>query len=160
MAECTHPHNCGKPATHQVTITKHTKSGKDIPGTLFLRCSRGLFSSIYRFRNDPSVTLNIRALVPVDPPTSTSPCTECGTWICQTCWDFRRPRASRTNPAHQICPRCGGTKGEFLPIRHLNPGIHSPRMAEEYGLPTPENISNSVIDDTPTNIQNPVSEKD
>lgn len=43
-------------------------------------------------------------------------CDKCGTWVCHTCWDFRRTYANRAT--HQICANCGYDEGEFKPTYH------------------------------------------
>jgi hypothetical protein len=44
-------------------------------------------------------------------------CPACGTWTCvQDRWIRRH--ASRL--AEQSCPRCGGTEGVWIPVRHYN----------------------------------------
>lgn len=64
-------------------------------------------------------------VAPTSPEQDPTVCGECGTWVCHECWEFRRQRASRSE--HQICGRCGGTKGKFLPTRHIRNSFHHRR---------------------------------
>lgn len=50
------------------------------------------------------------------PESRFSSCLICGTWICEGCWDFRRPYALIALP--QRCPRCGSDEGHFMITRH------------------------------------------
>lgn len=72
-------------------------------------------------------------------------CIHCATWICSTCWDFRRMRASRS--VSQYCPKCGGREGFFSATRH---GTRNPHMPEHvprppFMVPTMSRIDSSAL---------------
>ena len=51
-------------------------------------------------------------------------CIHCATWICSSCWDFRRQRADRR--VSQYCAKCGGREGFFSAVRHGTRNPHTP----------------------------------
>lgn len=71
-------------------------------------------------------------------------CIHCATWICSSCWDFRRNRADRR--VSQYCGKCGGRDGFFVVTRHGTRNPHTPDGSHLPKLPFVVSAVNPVRD--------------